>query len=45
VEIVVGATVPGGAGVAVGVEELSEELGADVDAPSTAGVDVELTKG
>ena len=36
--VVVGAVASVGAGVGVGVEELSEELGNDVDAPSTARI-------
>jgi hypothetical protein len=43
VEVVVGATVSVGAGVVVDVEEVSGS--AEVEAPSTAGVEVELTNG
>jgi hypothetical protein len=46
VEVVVGAIVSMGSSVVVDVEELSGEVtDGDVDSPSTAGVEVELTNG
>ena len=46
VEVVVGAIVSVGLAVVVDVKELSGGVtDADVDSPSTAGVEVELTKG